>query len=72
MSFTSKDTPLPVSIVPILEKGKSVLEEMNKELGLAFDEQDINMYLQMFHDLKRNPTTVELFDLSQSNSEHSR
>jgi phosphoribosylformylglycinamidine synthase len=42
------------------------------EMGLAFDDQDIEYYLKLFQDLKRNPTNVELFDLSQSNSEHSR
>lgn len=42
-------------------------------MGLAFDESDIEFYFNMFvNELKRNPTTVELFDLSQSNSEHSR
>ena len=30
-------------------------------------------YLQLFQDdLKRDPTNVELFDMAQSNSEHSR
>jgi phosphoribosylformylglycinamidine synthase len=30
------------------------------------------MYSKLFQDLGRNPTDVELFDLAQSNSEHSR
>jgi phosphoribosylformylglycinamidine synthase len=42
-------------------------------MGLAFDEWDLNYYTQLFKDdLKRNPTNVELFDIAQSNSEHSR
>uniref|UniRef100_A0A452YE60 phosphoribosylformylglycinamidine synthase n=1 Tax=Aegilops tauschii subsp. strangulata TaxID=200361 RepID=A0A452YE60_AEGTS len=42
-------------------------------MGLAFDEQDIKYYTHLFRDdIKRNPTTVELFDIAQSNSEHSR
>jgi phosphoribosylformylglycinamidine synthase len=41
-------------------------------MGLAFDESDLDFYLKMFQEMNRNPTTVELFDLSQSNSEHSR
>lgn len=42
-------------------------------MGLAFDEQDLQYYTRLFKDdIKRNPTTVELFDLAQSNSEHSR
>jgi len=71
-TFSTNEKPLPVQIVPVLEKGAQALEEINKELGLAFDEQDINMYLNMFKEMDRNPTNVELFDLSQSNSEHSR
>lgn len=42
-------------------------------MGLAFDDQDFAYYLKLFRDdLKRNPTNVELFDIAQSNSEHSR
>lgn len=41
--------------------------------GLAFDSWDIDFYLDLFvNKLKRDPTSVELFDLAQSNSEHSR
>jgi phosphoribosylformylglycinamidine synthase len=56
-----------------LEEGKAALEKLNKEMGLALDEWDIEYYTNLFTDkVKRNPTTVELFDISQSNSEHSR
>lgn len=41
-------------------------------IGLAFDEWDIENYTNMFVKCKRNPTSVECFDLAQSNSEHSR
>ncbi|XP_042875001.1 phosphoribosylformylglycinamidine synthase-like [Penaeus japonicus] len=41
--------------------------------GLAFDGWDLEYYTEMFKTkVERNPTTVELFDLAQSNSEHSR
>lgn len=69
---------LPISIsdwseVNIIGEGKNALERVNEELGLAFDEQDIQYYYSLFKEkLKRNPTTVECFDLAQSNSEHSR
>lgn len=44
-----------------------------QELGLAFDEWDLKYYTALFQDdLKRDPTNVELFDMAQSNSEHSR
>jgi phosphoribosylformylglycinamidine synthase len=41
-------------------------------MGLAFDSQDIELYMNLFKEMGRNPTNVELFDLAQSNSEHSR
>jgi phosphoribosylformylglycinamidine (FGAM) synthase-like enzyme len=41
--------------------------------GLAFDNWDLDYYTELFKNkLKRNPTSVECFDLAQSNSEHSR
>ncbi|CAJ0598234.1 unnamed protein product [Cylicocyclus nassatus] len=49
------------------------LDKANKELGLAFDEHDLFYYKDLFlNKLNRNPTDVELFDLAQSDSEHSR
>ena len=45
----------------------------SQELGLAFDEWDLKYYTALFQDdLRRDPTNVELFDMAQSNSEHSR
>jgi phosphoribosylformylglycinamidine synthase len=59
--------------VDLLSKGRSALEKVNKDLGLAFDDWDLDYYSKLFSDhLKRNPTSVECFDLAQSNSEHSR
>ncbi|KAL6079298.1 phosphoribosylformylglycinamidine synthase [Balamuthia mandrillaris] len=59
--------------VPVMEEGRAALERINTEMGLAFDDWDLDYYTSVFKDqLKRNPTTVECFDISQSNSEHSR
>jgi len=72
-SFWSDVVPEPVSVIPVMERGREALEEINLKMGLAFDEQDIKYYTHLFRDdIKRNPTTVELFDIAQSNSEHSR
>ena len=38
-SFVSPVTPSPVFTVPVLKQGRHALEEINEELGLAFDEQ---------------------------------
>ncbi|MBS13252.1 MAG: phosphoribosylformylglycinamidine synthase [Gemmatimonadetes bacterium] len=65
--------PDPVTRIPLIEQGRTALEELNDTMGLAFDEWDLNYYSDVFLDkLKRNPTNVECFDIAQSNSEHSR
>ncbi|KAL8093477.1 putative phosphoribosylformylglycinamidine synthase, chloroplastic/mitochondrial [Apium graveolens] len=72
-SFETSVHPEEVRYIPVLEKGRKALEEINMEMGLAFDEQDLQYYTKLFQDdIKRNPTNVELFDIAQSNSEHSR
>nr|XP_003704098.1 PREDICTED: phosphoribosylformylglycinamidine synthase [Megachile rotundata] len=59
--------------VDILKNGRKALEDVNSKLGLAFDSWDLDFYTDLFlNKLKRNPTSVECFDLAQSNSEHSR
>lgn len=59
--------------VDILHSGRSALEKANTELGLAFDDWDLDYYTRLFKEkVLRNPTSVECFDLAQSNSEHSR
>jgi len=65
--------PEPVYIVPLIEKGREALRKLNTEMGLGLDDWDIDYYYNLFvHDIGRNPTNVECFDLGQSNSEHSR
>ncbi|KAM3875975.1 phosphoribosylformylglycinamidine synthase [Diretmus argenteus] len=71
-SFTVETKPQEVFEVDILGKGRAALEVANDDLGLAFDSWDLDFYTSMFQRIKRNPTSVECFDLAQSNSEHSR
>ena len=72
-SFEPGVRPAPVATAPLLAEGRTALERLNRELGLAFDDWDLDYYTALFRDrLRRDPTTVELFDIAQSNSEHSR
>ncbi|HMK56099.1 MAG TPA: phosphoribosylformylglycinamidine synthase [Dissulfurispiraceae bacterium] len=72
-SFDTGIVPKPPQVVPLMEKGKAALAEINRAMGLGLDEWDIDYYYNLFvNDIGRNPTDVECFDLSQSNSEHSR
>lgn len=59
--------------IPVMEEGRAALQSISEELGLAFDDWDLDFYTKLFKDkLARNPSDVECFDLAQSNSEHSR
>jgi len=72
-SFGSGATPSPVGTVPVMAEGRTALERINDELGLAFDDWDLDFYTALFRDrIGRDPTDVECFDIAQSNSEHSR
>ncbi|MCX7913653.1 MAG: phosphoribosylformylglycinamidine synthase [Thermodesulfovibrionales bacterium] len=72
-TFQMDIKPKEVRIIPLIEEGPEALIKLNQELGLGMDEWDIDFYYKLFvEELKRNPTDVECFDLSQSNSEHSR
>ncbi|KAE8661053.1 putative phosphoribosylformylglycinamidine synthase [Hibiscus syriacus] len=67
-SFETSVVREEVHFVPLMERGRKSLEEMNQEMGLAFDEQDLQYYTKLFMEyIKWNPTNVELFDIAQSN-----
>ena len=72
-TFESGVRPAPVFEVPLLEEGRAALERINRAMGLAFDDWDLDYYTDLFvSKIGRNPTNVECFDVAQSNSEHSR
>ncbi|HSW30343.1 MAG TPA: phosphoribosylformylglycinamidine synthase [Longimicrobiales bacterium] len=72
-SFATGVRPEPVYTVPVLGEGRAALERINRGMGLAFDDWDLDYYTALFRDkVGRDPTNVELFDIAQSNSEHSR
>jgi len=72
-TFETGIIPQKTFTIPLLEEGISALEKLNKSSGLGFDNWDLNFYYNLFvNDIKRNPTNVEIYHLSQANSEHSR
>ncbi|MBN1299351.1 MAG: phosphoribosylformylglycinamidine synthase, partial [Actinobacteria bacterium] len=72
-SFETGITASGVYEIKLLEEGSSALKEINTSLGLGFDAWDIDFYCNLFVNyFKRNPTSVECYQLSQANSEHSR
>lgn len=71
-SFSLDVTPAEVQVIPVLEQGEQALEVANKRLGLGMDAWDITYYTDLFHQYERNPTDVEMFQIGNANSEHSR
>lgn len=69
-TFETGIQPEPVFEIPMLEKGPDALLEIP---GLAMDDWDRNLYYEYFvKEEGRNPTIVEIRDLDNANSEHSR
>ena len=48
------------------------ITDFNLKNNLGLDDQDIDYYEDIFSNLGRNPTNIELYDLAQCNSEHAR
>ena len=72
-TFRTGMRPEPAYSVPLMEEGIPALAKINVSLGLGLDDWDLEYYYDLFvNHVKRNPSNVECFDLSQSNSEHSR
>ncbi|HKJ65904.1 MAG TPA: AIR synthase-related protein, partial [Desulfopila sp.] len=69
-SFATGVVPEPVYEVDLISKGPRALEEIP---GISMDEWDRNLYHEYFVKKQgRNPTIVEIMDLNNANSEHSR
>jgi len=69
-TFETGISPESFYKIPLVEKGPDALLEIP---GLAMDEWDRNFYYQYFaKQEERNPTMVEIKDLDNANSEHSR
>ena len=64
--------PKPLRFIPLLEQGRSLLSEINLEMGLALSVVEMDYLFDAYQRLKRNPTDVELMMFAQANSEHCR
>ena len=69
-SFETGITPEPVYEVDLKKSGPDGLSDLP---GISMDEWDRNLYYDYFVGQNdRNPTIVEIMDLNNANSEHSR
>ncbi|MFA6053718.1 MAG: phosphoribosylformylglycinamidine synthase, partial [Methylobacter sp.] len=73
-SFGEVREPEPVRIIDVMgDDWRANLLAFGKSRNCHWDEQDLSFLGDLFrNELKRNPTDVELFQLGQANSEHSR
>ena len=67
-----RETPRPLTSVPVLAQGRAALVEANRSLGLALAEDEIDYLVTSFTTLGRDPNDVELMMFAQANSEHCR
>ncbi len=56
----------------MLAEGASALTSFSEAYGCGWDAADLELISGVFRRLGRNPTDVELFQIAQANSEHSR
>ncbi len=81
MVYATPPQTLGLTIAPVAsfevdalsDLGAENLARFSGEFGCGFDANDIAMLLHLFRETeKRNPTDVELFQIANANSEHSR
>jgi phosphoribosylformylglycinamidine synthase len=64
--------PAPLIIIDVIAGGLEALRLANGSLGLALSDEEISYLYDVYRDLNRNPTDVELVMFGQVNSEHCR
>jgi len=64
--------PADVQLIPVLEQGEAAIRAASKQLGLGMDDFDVALYTKLFQRYGRNPTDVELLQIGNANSDHSR
>ncbi|HXF45787.1 MAG TPA: phosphoribosylformylglycinamidine synthase, partial [Burkholderiaceae bacterium] len=65
-------TARSLATIELGRAGRVALERANREMGLALADDEIDYLLQVYRDLGRDPTDVELMMFAQANSEHCR
>ncbi|MFC1951397.1 phosphoribosylformylglycinamidine synthase, partial [Chloroflexota bacterium] len=68
-TFEPNKTPQPVKLVPLLEQGISALQKLDMSFDKEILEHNYNYFANV---IKKNPTDVELTQLDQVQSDHSR
>ncbi|MFA7315827.1 MAG: phosphoribosylformylglycinamidine synthase [Candidatus Paceibacterota bacterium] len=65
--------PAKTQIIDLIGGGLDLFQKVNKDFGMGMDEFDMKEYHELFtKKYMRNPTDVELMQIAQGNSSHSR
>lgn len=71
-SLFDHQQPNPVNCIDIKTDGKQKLQALNKSMGLALSDEEIEYLYNSYMKLGKLPTDVELMMFAQANSEHCR
>lgn len=64
--------PGPLGVIALGDQPAETLARVNRELGLALSDGEIDYLVAAYRDLGRDPTDAELMMFAQANSEHCR
>lgn len=68
----SQASPRPLQEIDLLSGGFHTLSDYNETMGLALSSPELHYLIDLYQNLNRNPTDVELMMFAQVNSEHCR
>ena len=71
----AEGVPAPSKVISLFENDSDpykALQEVNRSLGLALDDSEIEYLINAYRSLNRSPYDTELFMFAQVNSEHCR
>ena len=71
----AEGVPAPAKVISLFESNSDpykALQEVNRSLGLALDDSEIEYLIDAYRSLNRSPYDTELFMFAQVNSEHCR
>lgn len=67
-----EQTPRPYSLVELRDDPFEAIQQVNRKLGLALSDYEIQYLVDVYRELDRDPKDVELMMFGQVNSEHCR
>lgn len=62
----------PLQLIELGDEPQQVMEQVNRSLGLALSDDEIEYLVAAYRELGRNPSDAELMMFAQANSEHCR